>query len=363
MPIPINIFGNHAIVTPDGSTVPITDATLAVQFTALTPSVQNQQIATITEDYIMNIGSASSKGLTDLTSKILSSASATSGGEMGAKLDELIDTTKGMSVDNFQANPLTKFFNKALRMKDHAMETFQTANDRVNILVAQLEKERNGQDSDRKSIDALAQQNYEYCKAIIVEIDDAKEKYATLGNAIGKFGTSDQSPDFEQAKILDDLQTKYDMLEKKIVDLEANKLLSMNMEPKLKLMKQGSISLIGTFDNIVGKIVPLYMQQFAAYLIMQRQTQTAAVGDKAIAMFNQQIIAGSNKAAANAEAIAQLSQKQIIDVDTLKKDHENVVNSLDKVKQIALDARTNRKAIMQEIQTMEQDTINAFSKH
>ena len=356
---PTSIFGNHAVATPVDAPSTVTPATLAAQSTVLATPVNNQRLATITEDYIMGIGSASSKGLTELTTKILSSVSASSGGDMGSKLDELIDATKGMSVDNMNAGTLQKLFNKALRMKDHALETFQTAQDRVNILISELEKTRNSQDADRKSIEALTQQNYEYCKAIIAEIEAAKDDYNVLGEAIAAFP---DKPDYEQSKQLDDLQTKYDMLEKKIVDLEADKLLSMNMDPKLKLMKQGAISLIGTFDNIVGKIVPLYMQQFSAYLLAKQQGLAASVSERAINTFNQTIIAASDQAAASAEAIARVSQRQMIDVETLKKDHENVVNSLATVKQIAVDARTNRKAIMAEIQAMEQDTITAFSK-
>lgn len=357
--MPTSIFHNAS--TTATTTKVIDPTSISVDATQTTElAVKNsQQLESITEDYIMGIGTNSAKGLTELTTKILSNVSATNGGVMTQKLDELIDTTKNMSIENFQAGRMKKFMNKIMGMKDHAMEQFQTANDRVNILVSQLEKEKRGQENDRKMIDSLAEQNYNYCKAILAEIEDAKAKYELLGNAIAGFGTA---LDFEQNKARDELQTKYDLIEKKLVDLEATKVLSMNMEPKLKLMKQGAISLVATFDNIVLRVVPMYMQQFSAYLIAIRQDQASKLSDKTITMFNEGIVAGSDLAAKNAESIAKLSQRQLIDADTLRKDHANVVSSLDKVRQIAVDARTNRQNIMAEIQAMEQDTLNAFAK-
>lgn len=320
---------------------------------------QTKQLAVITEDYILNLGSDSAKGLTDLTSKVLASASSNSGGAMSEKLDKLIEETKGLSADNYKANPVKKLINKALRLKDQTMARFETAKERVDDLTKQLTKEKVGQQNDCETITALALQNYTFCKAVIEEIGQANSDLLVLKAAIDSFP---QNRDFDQEKQLADIQVKYDMLEKKVVDLEASKILSMNMEPKLKLMKQGAISLVSTFNNVTERVIPLYMQQFAQYLIAERQERAAAVSDKAITMFNEAITAGSDLAAKNAGDIAKLNQRQLIDVDTLRKDHENVVNSLNTVRQIAQDARQNRQNILAEIKVMEQDTINAFAK-
>lgn len=313
----------------------------------------------ITEDLIAEIGNDTGKTLTEITSKMLEMQKTSDAGVMGEKLNELIDSTKQLSADNFNAGPLKKLMNNILGLKDKAIQKFESAQDNVNLLVKKLDKERQNQVTMNKNIDTLIQANYAYCQGLIEDIKKCDEYMEQLQAQIDGFG---DSLSHEESMQLTNLKNSYDLLEKKKVDFESLKVLSINMDPSLMGMKKTGTSLLQTFDNITTKMIPAYTQYFMKYLISRSQQQAMALTNKTEDIFNETITAASDLSAKNAVDAAKLSQRQLVNLDTIKKDHQNMMDAFDQVKKIEQDARANRKALLAELSDLEQKSIQAFSK-
>jgi uncharacterized protein YaaN involved in tellurite resistance len=314
----------------------------------------------ITEEFVSSIGNASGQNLAAFTSKVLDQQKNVDGGEMGSKLNELIDASKDLSADKFKTGKVQQLMNKAFRMKDRAVARFETADERVKVLVKQMGKERDIQIRNARNVDTLIEGNYAYCKSLIQDIVVAKDALEQVNGELAALPEATESLD--EAKKRSDLQNLSDKLEKKVVDLESFKILSMEFDPKLAQMKRTASSLVSTFDDVTTKIVPMYMQHFAQYLIAKSQDGAIELQNKTYDLFNETIKAGSATNAKNVENMARLNQRQIVNLDTMKQLHEDMVGSLQKVRAIEQEARETRKTTLNELARLEHDAIEAYSK-
>jgi len=339
--------------------VPLYNTAISVSTTSqVTPGKQIGR--PITEEFVSSIGNESGKNLATFAAKVLDQQKNSEGGAMGEKLNELIDVSKDLSADKYKTGKIQKIVNKALRIKDRAVARFDSAKDRVDVLVKQIGKERDLQVRQARNVDILIEGNYNYCKSLFQDIEIAKDALEQVNAELEQLPT--EAASLDEAHKRNDLQNLSDKLDKKIVDLESFKILSMEYDPKLAQMKRTASSLVGTFDDVTTKIIPMYQQYFAGDLISQSQTGAIALQNKTFDLFNETVKSASSANAKNVEAMARLNQRQAVNLDTIKQLHEDTVGSLQKVREIEQEARETRKITMVELARLEQETIAAYSK-
>lgn len=365
---PTSLFGQPANATATAmASAPVIegvvlDNTVHNQIAVATPTTSKSLVVgkSISEDQIVKLGNASGNTIAQISGRILELHKGSNQGVMGDKLNELIKSAKGMSSDNFKPGAIRGLLNKALNLKYDMMTRFDSAKDRVDSLVGELDKEKAAQIQVYHNIEELIKGNFLYCKALMEEIEEGKQMLQVISDEIAQY-TEDQLT-AEQAHDLNDARNRYDLLEKKLVDLESFKVLSMNMDPKLTAMKSGAQSLINTFEMIVNKMVPAYMLYFADYLNAQAQERATALSNAAIDSFDQIVQASGDLSAKNMEAIGHLKNRQLVSVETVRKEHEKMIEGLNNLRAIEEQARQDRARTIVELRDIEQKSIEAFSR-
>jgi uncharacterized protein YaaN involved in tellurite resistance len=314
----------------------------------------------VTEDDILKLGDDSGKTIATISGRILALHKGSNQDVMSEKLDDLIKNCKGMSTENFKGNPIGKFMNKVLNVKYDLMTRFETAQDKVNHLIGELEKEKQNQVQVSQNVDDLIRGNAAYCQMIIQEIEQGKHMLETIADEMGQYNADQLSP--EQLRDYNDAKNRYDLCEKKIVDLEGFKIMSMNMDPKLTAMKSGVQSLIYTFNTITGKLVPQYMIAFADWLNNQSVKKGIEVSNNAIDTFDALIKESGDQSAKNIVENGKLKNRQLISVDTLREDHEKMITAMNTLRLNDEQARKDRALTMDALRDLEQKTIAAFSR-
>lgn len=348
-------FSNHPNTNTEGNEMPI-DYVPATVVESKSKAIGRP----ITEEFVSSIGNESGKNLATFAARVLEQQKNSDSGDMGEKLNQLIDVSKDLSADKLKTGKLQKIVNKALRIKDRAVARFDTAKDRVDVLVNQMSKERDLQVKQARNVDILIEGNYNYCKSLIQDIVIAKEALEQVDAELAVL--PEEADNLDDAHKRSDLQNLSDKLGKKIVDLESFKILSMEYDPKLSQMRRTASSLVGTFDDVTTKLIPMYQQYFAGDLISQSQTGAIDLQNKMFDTFNETVKSASSSNAKNVEAMARLNQRQAVNVDTIKQLHEDTVGSLQKVRAIEQEAREARKVTIVELKRLEQETIAAYAK-
>lgn len=314
---------------------------------------------TVSEDQIIKLGNGSGNTIAAISGKILEMHKGSSQGVMGDKLNDLIKNARGMSTENFKPGTVRSLMNKVLNVKYDIMTRFDSAKDRVDHLVTELQKERDQQLQVFHNIENLIQGNADYCVGLLHEIDEGQQMLEVIADEIATYG---DNLDSNQARGLVDARSRYDLLEKKLVDLESFKAMSILMDPKLTAMKSSAHSLINTFDMIVGKMVPAYMMYFADYLNALDQERAEKLSNSAIETFDEIIKASGDLNLKNMGNIGRLKNRQLINVETIKQEHEKMITGLNNLRAIEEQARLDRAQNIVALRDIEQKAIEAFSK-
>jgi Uncharacterized protein involved in tellurite resistance len=195
--------------------------------------------------------------------------------------------------------------------------------------------------------------------SLTAALHEGEHHQAILEQQLIDFGDATTT---EEAEALSVLQGRKELLDKTVADIQGFRLLAAQMLPKLDEMRKNSDSLINTFNNIIGKVVPAYSMVFSQYIISMDQKRAIDLQNTTIDAFNEAISNGSNLAKSNVEENAKARQRQLVSAETLKLDHENMLQGIESVKRINEEARVNRLAYANDIKQMEQKLIATYNK-
>ena len=312
----------------------------------------------ISEERIAAIGNVDSKVIGTVTTRLLSVQRAGDSDGMTDKLNSLISEAKNLSPDNFKKGFLGGLFNKVANKKEELFAKFDTVNGRILVLAGELDKEKQVQLTRKKDIEDLIVANEAYARSLNEAYKEGEECLVVLNQEIENFGQATTS---EEAQVLSVLEERRNLLEKTVADIQGFRLLSVQMAPKLNDMKATATSLMSTFDTIIGKVIPAYALVFSQYIISMDQKRGIQLQDTTINAFNEAISSGSNLAKANSEDNAKMRQRQLVDIETLKLDHDNMLQGIENVKRINAESHAKRLAYKDDIKAMEQKLIAVYN--
>jgi uncharacterized protein YaaN involved in tellurite resistance len=317
----------------------------------------------VTDEMLSNIGKDTGNALSTITNHMLELQKATDTGALGDKINELLNASREMSAENFKKGPLQQAISKVLRIKDNALARFQTAQDKVNQLVRKYDVARQEEVKNIAQIGELSKANYELCKRLISNLEQYEEAIVTIEAEIAAYGTDTTNLTFEESKSLADARSRLDKATMNRNQTQSLKVLSMQADPSIEGMKATSSFVIQQLDNITQNIIPTYTIFFIKYLQAKQTEGKLNLIKKSKEITNQAVIAAGELSAQNAINAAKMSQDEFIDIETVRKDHETMINSIAEVKRIQEEGRQRRQAAFGELKALEQKTIEAFSKN
>lgn len=308
----------------------------------------------VSEQQISSLGNAGGATISGITHRLLANQRANDTEGLSSKLNDLIAQAKQLAPENTQQGGITGLFKKILGKKEQFFAQFDTVNNRIVILCNELNGERKTQETRKKDIEDLIVANQNYGQAMNNDFQNGQVYLEQLGAEVERL---DNPQTTEEAQALSEVKARYDLLEKKLTDLQALRLMSVNMHDKLMDMKNNAVSLMSTFDDIIGKVVPAYTLVFSQYIISMDQERAGKLQHSTMDAFNEALVKGSNLALKNKEESAHLRNRQLVSIETLKLDHENMLKGIESVKRIDEEARTKRISYVQDIRDMEKKLI------
>ena len=157
-----------------------------------------------------------------------------------------------------------------------------------------------------------------------------------------------------------DMQSNMDLVEIKIGDAKANRLMAVSMGKRIVGMEATAKKLMQNGERVVNNVIPSYMANFSLYIQSVQQREIAQVQEKVLDEYNTTVLLGSELAAENQKQAAMLSNRQLISLETLQKDRELLLQSLEEVSSINSQARQDRIAYINEVGALEDKLLNTL---
>lgn len=252
---------------------------------------------------------------------------------------------------------IMKLFRKVSKPIQEMMTKYQKLSTQIDRIGVQLEHSKVGLLEDVKMLDQLYDQNKTYFQALNVYIAAAEIKRDELSQEIIPKMRRDAESSNDQMAIqeVNDMVQFLDRLEKRIYDLQLSRQITIQSAPQIRMIQQTNQTLAEKIQSSIMTSIPLWKNQIAIALTLNKQRKAVESQRLVTETTNDLLVKNSEMLKVNSIETAKENERGLIEVDTLKKTQENLIQTIEETLQIQADGRDKRRAAEIEIGRMEEE--------
>ncbi len=162
----------------------------------------------------------------------------------------------------------------------------------------------------------------------------------------------------EDAQAANDFAALCDRFDKKLHDLELTRTVSMQMAPQIRLVQNSDTLMIEKIQSTVMNTIPLWKNQMVLAMGVSHSQQAMEAQREVTNLTNELIKKNAETLKQGSIAIAEESERGIIDIETLQYSNQQLIESLDEVVRIQEEGRQKRRAAEVELGHIEAEIKN-----
>lgn len=309
---------------------------------------------------VITYGANAQNELSRFSHKMLDHVQSKDIGPVGDVLNELMNKLSEIDPDDLsekKKSGLGRLFGKATRSVQEMMTRYQKLGTQIDKIGVQLEHSKRGLMDDVKMLDSLYEQNKTYFQALNVYIAAAELKVEEINQTIipELHKKVQQSNDQMMVQEVNDMAQFVDRLEKRLYDLQLSRQITIQSAPQIRMIQQTNQTLAEKIQASIMTSIPLWKNQIAIALTLNRQAKAVESQKLVTKTTNDLLLRNSEMLKVNSIETAKENEKGIIEIDTLKKTQENLIQTIEETLVIQADGRAKRKSAEIEIARMEED--------
>ena len=202
----------------------------------------------------------------------------------------------------------------------------------------------------------MYQKNLEYFKEISLYIIAGQKKLEELDKELEKLrAKAEKSQDQLDAQKVQDMENIINRFEKKLYDLKTTRIISLQMAPQIRLLQNNEAELVEKIQSSITNTIPLWKNQMVLALGINNAKTALKHQQEVSKITNEMLVKNSETLKQGSISIAEESEKAIVDVETLKKTNQNIIETLDKVIEIHKQGRIKREESEKELANIEKE--------
>ena len=315
----------------------------------------SKQIDIRDSNLVFAYGASAQQNIAQFSDSALKNVQTKDLDEVGDMITGLVKQLKGFSNDEEEGNRFTKWFRKQKDQLTELKARYTDAETNVNKICEGLEKHQIQMLKDIAMLDKLYEQNLHYFKELSMYIAAGKKRLEEfrandLAQAVAKAEASKLPEDAQAAK---DLADKADRFEKKIYDLELTRNISIQMAPQIRLVQSSNQMMAEKIQTSLVNTIPLWKSQMVLALGVAH-TQSAMEAQRAVSdLTNQLLTKNAQKLKMATVESAKESERGIVDIETLTKTNQMLMDTMDEVLTIQKDGKQRRAEAEKELSNIE----------
>lgn len=306
---------------------------------------------------ILQYGSAAQKKIADFSDNALEGVRTKDLGEVGNMITDLVAELKGFNIEPEEKKGFFSIFKKA----GSGIAKLKTKYDKVEVNVDRitgvLEDHQNQLLTDIVMLDKMYENNLSYFKELTMYILAGKKKLkqeraTTLVELEEKAKTSGLA---EDAQAANDFANLCDRFEKKLHDLEMTRTISIQMAPQIRLIQNGDTLMAEKIQSTINNTIPLWKNQMVLALGLAHSKAAVEAQREVSDLTNELLKKNAEALKTGTVAIAEESERSIVDIETVRYTNEQLISTLDEVLRIADEGRAKRLAAENEMIMIENE--------
>lgn len=319
-----------------------------------------EQIPVGNYEAIITYGASAQGELSKFSTQMLDHVQSKDIGPVGDVLKDLMNKLSEIDPDDLsdkKKSGLSRLFNKATRSVQEMMTKYQKLSTQIDRIGIQLEHSKRGLLDDVQMLDSLYDQNKTYFQALNIFIAAAELKQEEIANVIipKMRKEAELSNDQMAFQEVNDMAQFLDRLEKRLYDLQLSRQITIQSAPQIRMIQQTNQTLAEKIQSSIMTSIPLWKNQIAIALTLNRQMKAVESQKLVTKTTNDLLLKNSEMLKINSIETAKENERGIIEIDTLKKTQENLIQTIEETLVIQADGRAKRKAAEIEIGRMEEE--------
>ncbi|EIO0110254.1 toxic anion resistance protein, partial [Staphylococcus pseudintermedius] len=152
-----------------------------------------------------------------------------------------------------------------------------------------------------------------------------------------------------------DMEQFVDRLEKRIYDLKLSRQISLQSAPQIRMIQNVNQALAEKIQSSILTSIPLWKNQMAIALTLQRQQKAATAQKQVTDTTNEILLRNSEMLRQNARVTAEENERGIVDIETLKTTQDNIIQTIEETLQIQQEGREKRQQAEKDLLALESD--------
>lgn len=314
-----------------------------------------KKIDILNTEQVLNYGSNAQKNISEFSDSALNAVRTKDLGEVGTMLSDLVVELKGMNFDPEQKKGLFGLFNKAKQDIASVKAQYDKAEVNVDKIVEQLEHHEVVLLKDISLMDKMYEKNQEYMKELTMYIIAGRMRIEELRNVeLPELQRKAQESGLpEDAQAANDFANMIGRFEKKIHDLELTRTISLQMSPQIRMIQNNDTLMSEKIRSSIVNTIPLWKSQMVLGLSMYHSEEAMKAQREVTDVTNKLLESNAKKLHQGSVNVAKESERGIVDIETLKKTNQELIATLDEVRQIQDDGRAKRQQAEEELGRIE----------
>ena len=146
----------------------------------------------------------------------------------------------------------------------------------------------------------------------------------------------------EDAQAANDFANLIGRFEKKIHDLELTRTISLQMGPQIRMIQNNDLLMTEKIQTAIVNTIPLWKQQMVLALSMYHSQQAMEASHAVSEVTNDLLLHNAEALHTGSVEVAKESERGIVDLETLKKTNQHLIDTLEEVRKIQDDGRARR---------------------
>ena len=306
---------------------------------------------------VLQYGSAAQKKIADFSDNALEGVRTKDLGEVGNMITDLVAELKGINIEPEEKKGFFSIFKKAGSGIAKLKTKYDKAEVNVDRITGVLEDHQNQLLTDIVMLDKMYENNLSYFKELTMYILAGKKKLeqeraTTLIELEEKAKTSGLA---EDAQAANDFANLCDRFEKKLHDLEMTRTISIQMAPQIRLIQNGDTLMAEKIQSTINNTIPLWKNQMVLALGLAHSKAAVEAQREVSDLTNELLKKNAEALKTGTVAIAEESERSIVDIETARYTNEQLISTLNEVLRIADEGRAKRLAAENEMIMIENE--------
>ena len=316
------------------------------------------KIDVMDQNLVLQYGAKAQNKISAFSDNILEDVKTKDIGDTGELLANLVGEIKSFNSSiGTSKKGIFKLFNSAKKEISTIIAKYNKIEKNVDTIENSLEKNKLTLLKDIALFDTMYDKNLEYFKEISLYIIAGERKLEELKNktlpaAKAKFEETHEQLD---AQKIQDLENQINRFEKKIYDLKTTRIISIQMAPQIRLLQNNDAELVEKIQSSITNTIPLWKNQMVLALGINNSKKALESQQAVSNLTNDMLKKNSETLKQGSIEIAEEAEKAIIDIETLKKTNQDLIETIDSVIKIHEEGHAKRMEAEAELENIEKE--------